>query len=158
MCTSLRSGGGTGKLAVLRTCRNRRGANLARFFPRSLRRGTVDTGMRYATLTKADGTVVCERCWLATSPFTRMRGLLGRASLAQDEGMLFRPAGSIHMFFMRFAIDAVFCDRDLVVLDVVHGLKPWRMASRRGAKVVIELAEGAGGRVATGDRLATIDA
>src|SRR5438034_483382 len=45
-----------------------------------------------------------------------MRGLLGRSSLAPDEGMLFRPAGSIQMFFMRFPIDAVFCDGDLVVV------------------------------------------
>ena len=89
-----------------------------------------------------------------------MRGLLGRASLAPDEGMLFRPAGSIHMFGMRFAIDAVFCDRELVVLDVARGLRPWRMASKKGAKVVIELAEGAAAGVAAGDRLAlaTIDA
>lgn len=74
--------------------------------------------------------------------------------------MLFRPAGSIHMFGMRFAIDAVFCDRDLVVLDVARGVQPWRMASKKGAKVVIELAEGAAAGVAAGDRLAvaTIDA
>ena len=73
--------------------------------------------------------------------------------------MLFRPAGSIHMFFMRFAIDAVFCDRDLVVIDVERELQPWRMASRKGAKVVIELAAGAARGVAPGDRLAlaTID-
>jgi uncharacterized membrane protein (UPF0127 family) len=114
--------------------------------------------MRYASLTKEDGTVICARCALATNPFTRLRGLLGRASLARDEGMYFRPAGSVHMFFMRFAIDAIFCDRDLVVIDVVRGLRPWRMAGRRGAKVVIELAEGAA-NVAAGDRLtlATID-
>jgi len=88
-----------------------------------------------------------------------MRGLLGRASLEPGEAMLFRPAGSIHMFFMRFTIDAVFCDRDLVVLDVVASLRPWRMASRRGAKVVIELAEGAAAEVRPGDQLvlATID-
>jgi uncharacterized protein len=88
-----------------------------------------------------------------------MRGLLGRASLAADEGMLFRPASSIHMFFMRFAIDAIFCDGELVVIDVVPGLRPWRTASRRGAKVVIELAEGAASGVRPGDRLAlaTID-
>jgi uncharacterized protein len=96
---------------------------------------------------------VCERCALATSPLTRMRGLLGRASLDPSEGMLFRPAGSIHMLFMRFAIDAVFCDRDLVVVDVVRGLKPWRMAARKGAKVVIELADGAAAGLAPGDRL-----
>jgi len=83
-----------------------------------------------------------------------MRGLLGRARLDPGEGMLFRPAGSIHMFFMRFAIDAVFCDRDLVVIDVVPGLRPWRTAARRGSKVVVELAEGAAAGVAPGDRLA----
>jgi hypothetical protein len=82
-----------------------------------------------------------------------MRGLLGRASLAPDEGMLFRPAGSIHMFFMRFAIDAVFCDRELQVIDVARGLRPWKTAGRKGAKVVIELAEGAAAGVQPGDRL-----
>ena len=73
--------------------------------------------------------------------------------------MLFRPGGSIHMFFMRFAIDAVFCTRDLEVIDVVRGLRPWKIAARRGAKVVIELAEGAAAGVDAGDRLvlATIE-
>ncbi len=68
--------------------------------------------MRVAVLRKEDGTVVCARCGIADSPLLRMRGLLGRSSLAADEGLLVRPAGSIHMLFMRFAIDAVFCDRD----------------------------------------------
>ena len=67
--------------------------------------------------------------------------------------MLFRPAGSIHMLFMRFAIDAIFCDRDLQVIDVVRGLRPWRFAGRRRAKIVIELAEGAAASVRPGDRL-----
>jgi uncharacterized membrane protein (UPF0127 family) len=104
-------------------------------------------------LTKHDGTIVCARCAIADNPWTRLRGLLGRASLAQDEGLLIRPSGSIHMAFMRFPIDAVFCDRELVVLDVVRDLKPWRVASRRGAKVVIELAVGAAAGVEPGDRL-----
>jgi uncharacterized membrane protein (UPF0127 family) len=115
--------------------------------------------MQTAKLSKSDGTVVAERCMLAVHPWSRMRGLLGRASLAPGEAMLFRPAGSIHMFFMRFTIDAVFCDRDLVVLDVEPSLRPWRMASRRGAKVVIELAEGAAAGLVPGDHLslATIE-
>ena len=115
--------------------------------------------MQTAKLLKSDGAVVADRCHLAFGPWSRMRGLLGRASLAPGEGMLFRPTGSIHMFFMRFTIDAVFCDRDLVVIDVVPSLRPWRMASRRGAKVVIELAEGAAAGVRPGDHLtlATIE-
>lgn len=115
--------------------------------------------MKNAVLIKGDGTVLSDRCRLAYSPLARMRGLLGRRGLEPGESMLFRPAGSIHMLFMRFAIDAVFCDRDLVVLKVVPGLRPWRMASQRGAKVVVELAAGAAKGVRPGDRLsiATID-
>jgi uncharacterized membrane protein (UPF0127 family) len=115
--------------------------------------------MQTAKLLNSNGAVVADRCMLAVRPWSRMRGLLGRASLAPGEAMLFRPASSIHMFFMRFTIDAVFCDRDLVVLNVVPSLRPWRMASCRGSKVVIELAEGAAAGVRPGDRLtlATIE-
>jgi uncharacterized membrane protein (UPF0127 family) len=109
--------------------------------------------VQYATLSKEDGTIVCTRCLLATSPWSRSKGLLGRAALDDGEGMLFRPAGSIHMFFMRFAIDAIFCDRGLVVVGVARDLKPWRIAARRGAKVVVEVAAGAAAGVAPGDRL-----
>ena len=110
-------------------------------------------------LRTSDGTVVSDRCHLAETPLVRMRGLLGRSGLEPGESMLFRPAGSIHMLFMRFAIDVVFCDEDLVVLSVVSGLRPWRMAGERGAKVVIELAEGAAAALRPGDHLsiATID-
>jgi uncharacterized protein len=109
--------------------------------------------MHTKILRKEDGTVVCARCALAVRPWQRMKGLLGRASLAPDEGMLFRPAGSIHMAFMRFPIDAVFCDRDLVVLAVERDLQPWKVAGRKGAKVVIELAAGAAAGIEPGDRL-----
>ena len=109
--------------------------------------------MKFAALSKHDGTVVCTHCHLATTPLTRLKGLLGRSGLDPGEGMLFRPAGSIHMFFMRFALDAIFCDRDLVVIDVERGLRPWRMASRKGAKIVVEVADGAAADVAAGDRL-----
>ena len=93
-------------------------------------------------LTREDGRVVCERLLVALGPLQRMRGLLGRKELPAGEGILLRPAGSIHMFFMRFAIDAIFLDEDLVVIDVVPDLRPWRTAGRRGAKAVVELASG----------------
>jgi uncharacterized protein len=100
-----------------------------------------------------DGTIVCAKCELAESFWTKLRGLMGRASLPADEGMLFRPNGSIHMFFMRFPIDVVFCDRDLRIVKVVRGLRPWRMSAARGAKVTIELAAGAASGLEPGDRL-----
>ncbi len=93
-------------------------------------------------LRRDDGTVVCERCTLADAPLSRLRGLLGRDGLQPGEGLLLRPASSIHTFFMRFPIDAVFLDRALVVLDIADAVDPWRAASQRGAKAVLELPAG----------------
>jgi uncharacterized membrane protein (UPF0127 family) len=109
--------------------------------------------MAVGVLRRSGGQVVCERCELADTPLKRMRGLLGRSGLEPGEGMLFRPAGSIHMMFMRFPIDAVFCDRDLVVVGIERELKPWKTARRKGAKVVVELAAGAAEGLEVGDRL-----
>jgi uncharacterized membrane protein (UPF0127 family) len=94
------------------------------------------------TVARTDGGVVCERCVVADRVLPRMRGLLGRRELPPGEGILLRPASSIHMWFMRFTIDAVFLDGDLRVLRVVPELRPWRIASKRGARAVLELASG----------------
>jgi len=106
-----------------------------------------------AQLRTVDGTVVCAQCAIASTPIARLKGLLGRSSLEPGEGMLFPRTGSIHMFFMRFALDVVFCDRELEVVKVVRDLKPWKTAAARGAKVVIELPVGAAAGIEPGDRL-----
>jgi uncharacterized membrane protein (UPF0127 family) len=106
-------------------------------------------------LEREDGSVVCQRCVVADSALTRMKGLLGRSGLDVGEGLLIRPASSIHMFFMRFAIDAVFLDRSLQVIAIAADLRPWRIAWRRGARSVLELPAGEAARrgLRTGDRL-----
>jgi uncharacterized protein len=93
-----------------------------------------------------DGRPACERCLLADTFLTRLRGLLGRPALREGEGMLIRPANSIHTWFMRSVIDAVFLDRDLVVVDVAADVKPWRLAARRGSRSVLEVAAGESAR------------
>jgi hypothetical protein len=111
--------------------------------------------MREFRLETGEGRTVCERCARAESPFQRMRGLLGRRSLDRGEGILLRPAGSIHTAFMRFAIDAVFVDRDGTVVKVVDSIPPWRTAGAKGAKAVVELPAGAAAAagVEPGERL-----
>jgi uncharacterized membrane protein (UPF0127 family) len=106
------------------------------------------------------GRVVCERCAMADGPLTRLRGLLGRRELARDEGLLLRPSPSIHTWFMRFPIDAVFLSPDLDVLDVRPAMPAWRMAGKRGARAVLELAAGEAERrgIAPGARLRTVAA
>jgi uncharacterized membrane protein (UPF0127 family) len=107
------------------------------------------------TVRREDGRVVCERCRVAASPSSRLRGLLGRKGLETGEGLLLRPASSIHTWFMRFPIDAVFVDPDGTVVRIAGDLRPWRVAGRRGARSVLELAAGECERrgLETGDRV-----
>ena len=95
--------------------------------------------MPEVALANDEGTVVCEHCLLAETMFARLRGLLGRSGLSSGEGMLLRPAASIHTAFMRFPIDAVFLDRESRVLKVAAELAPWRAAACRGSRTVLEL-------------------
>jgi uncharacterized protein len=104
---------------------------------------------------REDGSIVCERCVLADTALTRMKGLLGRRDLPNGQGILLKPASSVHMAFMRFPIDAVFLDRELRVVKIANDLSPWRAAGSRGAKAVLEIPAGEAGRrgVRVGDRL-----
>jgi uncharacterized membrane protein (UPF0127 family) len=97
---------------------------------------------RAVALRLRDGGVACERCLIADRPLARMRGLLGRPGLESGEGLLLRPAASIHTFFMRFPIDVVFLDRKGTVLKVRRHVRPWRLAGCWGAHATLELPAG----------------
>ena len=111
--------------------------------------------MATLTLRREDGRIVCERVVVADRAHRRMRGLLGRKYLRQGEGMVLRPGWSIHTAFMRFPIDAVFLDKGLVVVGIEDAIEPWRAASQRGAKAVLELPAGESSRrgLSVGDQL-----
>jgi uncharacterized membrane protein (UPF0127 family) len=102
------------------------------------------------------GEVVTPLLFKADTMWTRMRGLLGRGGLAPSEGLWISPCNSIHMFFMRFAIDVVFIDERLQVVRVCEDVKPWRIA--RGGKhahSVLELPPGKAAffNIRVGDKL-----
>jgi len=70
----------------------------------------------------------------------RMRGLLGRMALGDGEALAIAPCGSIHTFFMKFEIDAVFLDRRGRVVRALTGLRPWRATRfHLRAEQVVEL-------------------
>jgi uncharacterized membrane protein (UPF0127 family) len=109
---------------------------------------------------RSDGTVACERCTIADRMLPRMKGLLGKKNLAHSEGILIRPAPSIHTFFMRFPIDVVFLSRQGEVLKIAEHVGPWRTRSCRHAHAVLELAAGEAGLrgIAVGERIETAEA
>ncbi|HZC28919.1 MAG TPA: DUF192 domain-containing protein [Gaiellaceae bacterium] len=102
-----------------------------------------------------DGRTVCERCVLADTALARMRGLLGRKMLPPGEGILLRPASSVHTAFMRFPIDVVFLDRENRIVRIAENVRPWRTAAARKARTVVELAAGQAERrgLQLGDRV-----
>ena len=69
--------------------------------------------------------ILAEHAGFADSMLTRGLGLMGQAALPAGSGLVIDPCTSIHMFFMRFAIDALYVDQDGVVLRVVARLHPW---------------------------------
>lgn len=62
---------------------------------------------------------------IADSFFTRLAGLMFRKPLPVATGLLLSPCNSVHMCFMRFAIDVVYVDKEYTVLKVVKNLRPW---------------------------------
>ena len=118
----------------------------------------LSTARGVVSLRRGDGTMICESCLVADRMFPRMKGLLGRRSLPSGEGMLIRPAPSIHTFFMRFPIDVVFLSRDGEVVKVAPNVAPWRTRSCRKAHAVLELAAGESERrkVSVGDHLEAV--
>ncbi|HYY04730.1 MAG TPA: DUF192 domain-containing protein [Gaiellaceae bacterium] len=102
-----------------------------------------------------NGRTVCERCVLADTALARMKGLLGRRELPSGEGILLRPASSVHTAFMRFPIDVVFLDRDSRVVKVAPAVAPWKMVGGKRVRAVLELPAGEALRrgVAVGQRV-----
>lgn len=73
--------------------------------------------------------LVADDLLLADSFYMRLMGLMGKPSFSKDKAMLFKGHPSIHTCFMRFPIDVVFLDKDMVVTDIIEDLKPWRFTS-----------------------------
>ena len=79
-------------------------------------------------INKSREKVIAENAVIADTAFSRLKGLLGRDSIGDDEGMVITCCRSIHMFFMKFAIDVVFVDKSDKVVGLVERIKPFRMS------------------------------
>lgn len=101
------------------------------------------------------GGCLLPRVWKADNGWERARGLLGRAPLGPDEGLLLEPCWLVHTFGMRYALDLAFVDRDGRIRKLVYGLQPGRIAGSPGARQTFEFAAGVLGGLAlrVGDRV-----
>jgi len=109
------------------------------------------------------GTVLAARAHGGGTFWESLRGLMFRGRLDEDEALWLPGVNNIHMFFMRFPIDAVFVDggdrtdsRSRRVVAVRTAMRPWRdiVWWVRGAHGVVELRSGsAAGSATVGDVL-----
>ncbi len=85
----------------------------------------------------------------------RRKGLLGRTSLSEGEGLWITPCEAIHTIGMKFPIDVVFLSRDRRVVKLKEAVPPGRIAVCLRAHSVLELPAGtvAATNTAVGDRL-----
>ncbi|MDW7675950.1 MAG: DUF192 domain-containing protein [Bacillota bacterium] len=80
---------------------------------------------------------------IASTFFTRLKGLLGRPELAIGSGLIIKPSNSIHSFFMKFSFDAIFLDDKNDIIYVVEELAPGKIVKPvANAVQVIELPAG----------------
>jgi uncharacterized protein len=95
---------------------------------------------------------------IASTHWSRFRGLMATdaSRFSPGQGLWISPSHGIHTFAMRFPIDALYLDRDRIVIHLEEGLKPWRLAAVRvHAASVLELPAGTirDSRTALGDQV-----
>lgn len=107
-------------------------------------------------LNQTRGTVVAERCRVASSFRDRMVGMLKSPEPEPGDGLWIDRTSSIHMWFMRYPLDIVFVDKRGRVTKAVERLRPWRVVLwAPGSRDCLELGVGSVARSGTapGDQL-----
>lgn len=99
-------------------------------------------GACFQVTNRSRGTVLATHLEVADSATRRTKGLLGRDGLGSGEGLWIVPCESVHTFFMHFAIDLVYLDRNHKVKKVRRAVAPWRVSACLTAHSVLELPAG----------------
>ena len=102
----------------------------------------MDSRRSYAksVLVKKEGRAVSVP--VARTFSSRLRGLMGRASLGEEEGLFLSNCSRVHCCFMRFSIDVLYLDSNLRGIEV-ETLFPWQLGKIvKGTCHVLEMPAG----------------
>lgn len=111
--------------------------------------------MRYVSVVNTTtGETLAQYAAVAETVITRFFGLQGKRRLPTGAGLVLIPTSSIHMFFMRIRIDAVFVAADGRVLHVGERLRPWTIGPiAPGALYCVELPAGVAASTKVGHQI-----
>ena len=101
-----------------------------------------------------NGVKILDKVRTADSFFKRFIGLMGVSNLEERGGLLLFRCSSIHCFFMKITIDAVYLSKEMKVLKI-ETLKPWQIGKIvKGSSHVLELkGNTASDKINIGDQL-----
>lgn len=99
--------------------------------------------------------ILADKVETADTFMKKFLGLMGKKTLVKGAGLLLH-CSSIHCFFMKIPIDALYISKDMIVIGT-ETIKPWRIGKIiRGTKYVLELNAGeAVPKISIGDRIST---
>ncbi len=97
---------------------------------------------KHYIISKKDGTSVSLKAKAADNFLLRMLGLMFRKGMHEQEAIIFYKAPSIHTFFMRFAFDLVFLDKNGRVVRICPSIKPWKLIFCYQSAITIEFSPG----------------
>lgn len=76
---------------------------------------------------KTKHTLLAKDIVIANTPFKRLKGLLGKKEFREGQAIILKPCNSLHTFFLRFAIDVIFVDKQNKVIEAISHLKPFHL-------------------------------
>lgn len=88
--------------------------------------------------------LIADDVTIAESMLNRFRGYMFKSHIAKGEGLLIPRCNWIHTLFMMQKIDAVYLNKEGVIVDMESDIRPWRFCKPRfKAKSTLELCSGA---------------
>ena len=105
---------------------------------------------------KTKNSIIVEKAIMADTFWRRLVGLMGKAELGDNSGLILTPCNSVHTMFMRFPIDVIFLNHKLEILLIKQDLRPWSISPIvAGAQYVLEVNAGKAleGRTEVGDTI-----
>ena len=83
--------------------------------------------MIFKIVVKEKRIILGEKIVEARSFGKRLKGLMGQSSFKDFDGMMITPCHSIHTFFMKMTIHAIFLDKLNRVVKIYENLNPWKV-------------------------------
>lgn len=99
-----------------------------------------------AAFNRTRGTRLASDVRVADTYWSRLRGLIGTVEpkFQLGQALWIVPCRGVHTFAMRFPLDLIYLDSGGGVIELLHNVRPWRVAPvKMRAASVLELPVGA---------------